>query len=145
MRVLPGACCSSRTWRCCRAATCPEKSTDSTPVAGACAWPWSRRRMIASRPRNVSAPLSGVCRKMITQNGIKASVIMKTAQTWLDGHGIDYHFHDYKKEGLDAERLRIWCEEHDWEKILIRQGTTIRKLDDADKQDLDPDKAIALM
>src|SRR5690606_39752515 len=49
------------------------------------------------------------------------------------------------KEGIDAERLRSWCEEHGWEKILNRQGTTFRKLDEADKQDLDQDKARALM
>src|SRR5690554_7840655 len=100
--------------------------------------------MIASRPRNVSAPLSGVCRKMITLYGIKACDTMQKARTWLDEHGIDYHFHDYKKEVIDAERLRSWCEEHAREKILNRQGTTFRKLDEADRQDLDQATAIAL-
>ena len=82
---------------------------------------------------------------MITLYGIKACDTMKKARTWLDEHGIDYHFHDYKKEGIDAERLRSWCEEHGWEKILNRQGTTFRKLDDSQKADLDEAKAIELM
>ena len=70
---------------------------------------------------------------------------MKKARSWLDERGIAYHFHDYKKEGIDSSRLRDWCTEHGWEKILNRQGTTFRKLDETDRQDIDTDKAIALM
>ncbi|WP_256663719.1 ArsC family reductase [Pseudomonas sp. gcc21] len=77
--------------------------------------------------------------------GIKACDTMKKARTWLDEQGIAYRFLDYKKEGIDAERLNAWCNEHGWEKILNRQGTTFRKLADADKQDIDTDKAVALM
>lgn len=82
---------------------------------------------------------------MITLYGIKACDTMKKARTWLDDNGIEYQFHDYKKEGIDAERLRGWCEEHGWETILNRKGTTYRKLDDADKENIDQDKAVALM
>ncbi|SDR80763.1 arsenate reductase [Halopseudomonas litoralis] len=82
---------------------------------------------------------------MITLYGIKACDTMKKARTWLDEHGVEYHFHDYKKEGIDAARLHAWCTEHGWQKILNRQGTTFRKLNDADKQDIDQDKAVALM
>ena len=82
---------------------------------------------------------------MITLYGIKACDTMKKARTWLDEQGIEYQFHDYKKEGIDAERLHAWCEEHGWETILNRKGTTYRKLDDADKENIDQDKAVALM
>ena len=82
---------------------------------------------------------------MITLYGIKACDTMKKARSWLDQQGLDYHFHDYKKDGVDAERLRSWCTELGWETLLNRQGTTFRKLDDADKQNIDADKAIALM
>lgn len=82
---------------------------------------------------------------MITLYGIKACDTMKKARSWLDQQGVVYQFHDYKKDGIDAERLRAWCAEHGWETLLNRQGTTFRKLDDADKQNIDTDKAIALM
>lgn len=82
---------------------------------------------------------------MITLYGIKACDTMKKARAWLDERGIAYHFHDYKKEGIEPSRLREWCAEHGWEKILNRQGTTFRKLDEADRQDIDTEKAIALM
>ncbi|UAW97685.1 ArsC family reductase [Halopseudomonas nanhaiensis] len=82
---------------------------------------------------------------MITLYGIKACDTMKKARTWLDEQRIEYHFHDYKREGIDAARLQAWCDEHGWETILNRQGTTFRKLDESDKQAIDTAKAVALM
>jgi arsenate reductase len=77
--------------------------------------------------------------------GIKNCDTMKKARTWLDGHGIAYGFHDYKAEGIDKARLTRWAKQVGWETLLNRAGTTFRKLDDADRQDLDESKAIALM
>jgi len=70
---------------------------------------------------------------------------MKKARTWLDEQGIAYQFHDYKTAGIDRGNLQKWCDEHGWETILNRAGTTFRKLDDAQKSDLDQAKAIELM
>ena len=81
----------------------------------------------------------------ITLYGIKACDTMKKARTWLDEHGVSYAFHDYKVSAIDAANLQKWCDEHGWDKVLNRAGTTFRKLDEADKQDLDLAKAIALM
>ncbi|OCP23370.1 MULTISPECIES: ArsC family reductase [unclassified Ensifer] len=81
----------------------------------------------------------------VTIYGIKNCDTMKKARTWLDGQGIAYRFHDYKAEGIDRARLERWCTEAGWEIVLNRAGTTFRNLADADKQNLDADKAIALM
>lgn len=81
----------------------------------------------------------------ITLYGIKACDTMKKARTWLDEHGVSYAFHDYKASVIDAASLQKWCDEHGWDKVLNRAGTTFRKLDEADKQNLDQAKAIALM
>ncbi|TNB47437.1 ArsC family reductase [Martelella lutilitoris] len=80
-----------------------------------------------------------------TLYGIKNCDTMKKAWTWLDGHDVAYAFHDYKKAGIDRDHLSRWCDEAGWEKVLNRAGMTFRKLDDAEKHDLDRDKAIALM
>ncbi|SHL04305.1 ArsC family reductase [Phytopseudomonas punonensis] len=77
--------------------------------------------------------------------GIKSCDTMKKARTWLDEHGIAYQFHDYKTAGIDRGNLQKWCDEHGWETILNRAGTTFRKLEDAQKSDLDQAKAIELM
>jgi arsenate reductase len=77
--------------------------------------------------------------------GIPNCDTMKKARAWLDAHGVAYAFHDYKKAGIPAETLRKWCGELGWETVLNRQGTTFRKLPEADRADLTEDKAIALM
>ncbi|MDY0250138.1 MAG: ArsC family reductase [Pseudomonas sp.] len=81
----------------------------------------------------------------LTLYGIKACDTMKKARTWLDENGKVYTFHDYKSAGIDHAHLERWCNEHGWETILNRAGTTFRKLDDASKTDLDQAKAILLM
>lgn len=81
----------------------------------------------------------------LTMYGIKNCDTVKKARGWLDAHNIAYDFHDYKSAGIDADRLRGWCDELGWESVLNRAGTTFRKLPDADKAGLDQDKAIALM
>jgi arsenate reductase len=81
----------------------------------------------------------------ITIYGIKNCDTMKKARTWLDSHKVAYSFHDYKAEGIDRARLAGWAKKVGWETLLNRAGMTFRKLDDADKQDLNESKAIALM
>jgi Spx/MgsR family transcriptional regulator len=77
--------------------------------------------------------------------GIPNCDTVKKARKWLDGQGIDYTFHDYKKEGADRAKLERWADAVGWDALLNRRGTTFRKLDDADKADIDRSKAIALM
>jgi Spx/MgsR family transcriptional regulator len=81
----------------------------------------------------------------VTIYGIKNCDTMKKARAWLAEHSIDAKFHDYKASGIDRAHLERWCNEAGWETVLNRAGTTFRKLDEADRQDLDADKAIALM
>ncbi len=77
--------------------------------------------------------------------GIKNCDTMKKARAWLDSHGVAYGFHDYKAAGIDKTRLQRWAKDVGWETLLNRAGTTFRKLDEADKQNLTEAKAIALM
>lgn len=81
----------------------------------------------------------------ITMYGIKNCDTIKKARNWLDKHGVNYAFHDYKAAGIDKARLERWCKDAGWETLLNRAGTTFRKLPDADKTDLNERKAIALM
>ena len=81
----------------------------------------------------------------VTIHGIRNCDTMKKAFAWLDGHGIAYDFHDYKKSGISQDALERWCAEAGWEKVLNRAGMTFRKLPDDKKAGLDQDKAIALM
>ena len=77
--------------------------------------------------------------------GIKNCDTMKKARAWLDDHGVDYAFHDYKTEGVDQEQLKRWSGQVGWEVLLNRAGTTFKKLPEADKEGLNERKALALM
>lgn len=77
--------------------------------------------------------------------GIKNCDTMKKARAWLDKHGVDYSFHDYKAAGVKRQHLERWEKKVGWETLLNRNGTTFRKLPDKDKSALDAKKAMALM
>ena len=69
----------------------------------------------------------------ITLYGIPNCDTVKRARAWLAGQGATVQFHDFKKAGVPADRLAAWVASAGWERVLNRQGTTWRKLDDAQK------------
>jgi len=77
--------------------------------------------------------------------GIPNCDTVKKARRWLDAQGVEYAFHDYKKEGADAGRLASWSDAMGWEVLLNKRGTTYRKLSDEQKADIDRARAIDLM
>ena len=82
---------------------------------------------------------------MITIYGIKNCDTMKKAFKWLDDHGVEYEFHDFKKAGLDEKTLKAWVKQVGWETLVNRRGTTWRKLPESDREGIDEAKAIHLM
>lgn len=58
---------------------------------------------------------------------------MKKAFTWLNNHGIEYTFFDYKKEILLEDNFNYWLEKLPLEQIVNKQGTTFKKLTDEQK------------
>ena len=82
---------------------------------------------------------------MATLYGIRNCDTVKKARAWLDGRGVAYAFHDYKVVGVDPGKLAGWVDRLGWEALLNRAGTTFRKLPEADKQELDRTRAIAIM
>ena len=81
----------------------------------------------------------------VTIYGIKNCDTMKKARAWLDKHGVDYVFHDYKTAGIERAQLEQWSKKVGWETLLNRAGTTFKKLPDSDKEGLSEKKALALM
>ncbi len=81
----------------------------------------------------------------VTIYGIKNCDTMKKARAWLDDHGVEYAFHDYRTDGIDVKLLQGWCKTHNWDVLLNRAGTTFRKLPEPDKQSLNAGKAVSLM
>ena len=82
---------------------------------------------------------------MITLYGIANCDTMKKARAWLDGHGIAYGFHDYKKAGIDETLVRAWVAELGWEALVNRRGTTWRRLPEPEREGIDAESAVRLM
>ncbi|MEJ8476842.1 ArsC family reductase [Roseibium algae] len=62
--------------------------------------------------------------------GIKNCDTVKKARKFLEEAGIDYVFHDYKKDGVDTVKLAAFVDDFGWEVVLNKRGTTWRKLDE---------------
>ncbi|GAB3990614.1 ArsC family reductase [Spirosoma daeguense] len=81
---------------------------------------------------------------MYTLYAIPNCDTVKKARTWLAEHGIDYQFHDYKKQGIDRQTIEHWLTQKSWEELVNKAGQTWKKLPDSEKP-TDKEGAIALM
>ncbi|AOL22339.1 transcriptional regulator, Spx/MgsR family [Erythrobacter litoralis] len=79
-------------------------------------------------------------------HGIPNCDTVKKARKWLDAEGLDYTFHDFKKEGADPAKLEQWIAAKGVDTVVNRRGTTFRKLSDEEKVlSQDSHKAVALL
>lgn len=84
---------------------------------------------------------------MIKIHGIPNCDTVKKARTWLQEHGLNAEFHDFKKQGLSPEMVDRWLATQDWTVLINRKGTTWRGLDATTKAavyDAASAKALAL-
>lgn len=82
---------------------------------------------------------------MITLYGIPNCDTIKKAKKWLEANSVEYRFHDFRKDGLEAEQLKGWADELGWELLLNKRGTTWRQQPDEVKNSIDEASALALM
>lgn len=66
---------------------------------------------------------------MITLYGIPNCDTVKKARDWLTARGVDYTFHDFKKQGVPTDLLPRWISAVGLDKLINRKGPTWRKLD----------------
>lgn len=71
--------------------------------------------------------------KMLKIYGIKNCNSMKKAFDALQAKGLSYEFHDYKKQGIDADTLKIWLKEIGQDTVLNKKGTTWKKLSEEEQ------------
>jgi Spx/MgsR family transcriptional regulator len=59
---------------------------------------------------------------------------VRKARAWLAERRVPHRFHDFKKEGVPADRLDAWIAQVGWDKLVNRKGATWRNLDAAAQQ-----------
>ena len=69
----------------------------------------------------------------------------KKTQKWLKDSGIDFEFHNYKKQGITKKILADWCKDVEWEILLNKRSRTWKELNETSRSNLTQAKAITLM
>ena len=82
---------------------------------------------------------------MLTVYGIKSCDTCRRARKYLAEQDIEFRFHDVRDDGLDIQMLERWSARIDWQKLLNRQSLTWRKIPEVDRNDMNKDRAFALM
>ena len=80
---------------------------------------------------------------MITLYGIKNCDTVKKARTWLEQHGVDYQFHDFRTDGLEQDTVAGWLDELGWETLVNKRSTSWKALDTATRETMNADTALA--
>ena len=69
--------------------------------------------------------------KTIQLFGIPNCDTVKKARDWLSAEGVDYQFHDFKKQGVPTALLPGWLQAVGRDTLINRKGPTWRKLGEA--------------
>jgi Spx/MgsR family transcriptional regulator len=82
---------------------------------------------------------------MITLFGIKNCDTVKKARLWLDAKSINYRFHDFRADGINAEQIICWLQSIGIETLINKRSTTWKMLSDSDKASLNESTVIPLL
>lgn len=66
--------------------------------------------------------------KTIQLYGIPNCDSVKKARDWLTAQGVEYTFHDFKKQGVPADLLPAWLKAPGRDTLINRKGPTWRNL-----------------
>ena len=80
-----------------------------------------------------------------TVYGIGSCDSVKKARNWLDAAGINYRFHDFRKDGLVPDTVATMLAAVGAEKLVNKRGTTWRNLDRAAQARAADDRVVALL
>ncbi|GAB1256741.1 ArsC family reductase [Aurantivibrio plasticivorans] len=69
--------------------------------------------------------------------GIPNCDTVKKARKWLESQGVDYEFHDFRKDGLSKSQVADWLKTIDAGKLVNKRSTTWKQLPEKQKENLD--------
>ena len=82
---------------------------------------------------------------MLTIYGLRNCDSCRKARKYLAERGIEFRFHDVRKDGLDIQMLERWADKVGWETLLNRRSLTWREVPQSVRDTMTRDRARALM
>lgn len=77
--------------------------------------------------------------------GIANCDTVKKARVWLNANTIDYHFHDFRVDGLSEDQIHDFLAHCTWENLVNKRSTTWKTLSDEQKNSLANEQGIKLL
>ncbi|MFC0117272.1 ArsC family reductase [Pseudoalteromonas xiamenensis] len=77
--------------------------------------------------------------------GIPNCDTIKKAKKQLEAQGVNFEFHDYRKDGVSDTLIKEFLTSLTWEELLNKRGTTYRQLSDEQKNNLNEQTVIELL
>ncbi|MDX1348262.1 MAG: arsenate reductase [Thiomicrorhabdus chilensis] len=68
--------------------------------------------------------------------GIPNCDSVRKARKFLDNQQINYHFHDFKKDGLSLETIQNWLQHQPIEVLVNKRSTSWKQLNEDQKDNL---------
>ncbi|MCW8194296.1 ArsC family reductase [Proteobacteria bacterium 005FR1] len=82
---------------------------------------------------------------MITLYGIPNCDTVAKARRWLEQRGVDYRFHDFRKEGLSEAQVKAWIDDLGVDTVVNKRSTSWKNLSPAQRETLDEQTAVQLI
>ena len=70
---------------------------------------------------------------MIKMYGIKNCDTIKKAQKFLDSHGVEFEFIDFRQSPINESTLQSFIDTLGWDKLVNKRSTTYRNFTDDEK------------
>lgn len=71
---------------------------------------------------------------MTTLYGISNCDTVAKAKRWLEANNIEYRFHDFRKDGLEAKAIEQWLEHIGHASLVNKRSTTWKQLSEQERE-----------
>lgn len=78
---------------------------------------------------------------VITLYGIKNCDTVRKARKWLDSHGVEYRFHDFREDGMNKDAVAAWIDELGWQNLVNRRSSSWKNLDEQVRANMNDETA----
>lgn len=79
---------------------------------------------------------------MVKVYGIPNCDTVKKTLKWMQGNNISFEFHDYKKQGITAGKIKEWSKAVGWVALFNKKSSTWKKLKAEGQKDVNTMAAV---